>query len=165
MDDPASAQSRILGGSRSWRQSVETTESAGPWGYDAGKKIKGRKRHILTDAGGLRVMARVHTADIQDRDGAPDVLMRSDPASPGRATSSSAAAMPATSCVAPWLDAATESSRSSNDQTRPRTSCCCRADGSWSVSLLGSGETDAWPRTSRRPLRAQRLGSSWPRSS
>jgi transposase len=33
-------------------QSVKTTESGGPRGYDAGKKIKGRKRHILTDTGG-----------------------------------------------------------------------------------------------------------------
>ena len=55
-------------------QSVKTTESGGPRGYDAGKKIKGRKRHILTDTGGLLVGAIVHTADIQDRDGAPDVL-------------------------------------------------------------------------------------------
>ena len=55
-------------------QSVKTTESGGPRGYDAGKKIKGRKRHILTDTLGLLVAAVVHTADIQDRDGAPDVL-------------------------------------------------------------------------------------------
>jgi putative transposase len=55
-------------------QSVKTTESGGPCGYDAGKKIKGRKRHILTDTLGLLVTAIVHTADIQDRDGAPDVL-------------------------------------------------------------------------------------------
>ena len=56
-------------------QSVKTTESGGPCGYDAGKKIKGRKRHILTDTGGLLVAAQVHTADIQDRDGAPDLLV------------------------------------------------------------------------------------------
>jgi transposase len=55
-------------------QSVKTTESRGPCGYDAGKKIMGRKRHILTDTGGLLVAAVVHTADIQDRDGAPSVL-------------------------------------------------------------------------------------------
>lgn len=55
-------------------QSVKTTESGGPRGYDAGKKIKGRKRHILTDTGGLLVAAAVHAADIQDRDGAPSVL-------------------------------------------------------------------------------------------
>jgi transposase len=55
-------------------QSVKTTESGGPCGYDAGKKIKGRKRHIITDTNGFLVGAVVHTADIQDRDGAPDVL-------------------------------------------------------------------------------------------
>lgn len=55
-------------------QSVKTTEAGGPRGYDAGKKIKGRKRHLLTDTGGLLVAAIVHTADVQDRDGAPALL-------------------------------------------------------------------------------------------
>src|SRR3546814_4826805 len=55
-------------------QSVKTTESGGPCGYDAGKKTKGRKRHILTDTDGNLVHAVIHTADIQDRDGAPLVL-------------------------------------------------------------------------------------------
>ncbi len=50
-------------------QSVKTTESGGPRGFDAGKKVKGRKRHILTDTGGLLVAARVRAADIQDRNG------------------------------------------------------------------------------------------------
>jgi transposase len=51
-------------------QSVKTTESGGPRGYDAAKKIKGRKRHIVTDTSGLLVGAAVHPADVQDRDGA-----------------------------------------------------------------------------------------------
>ena len=55
-------------------QSVKTTESGGPRGYDAGKKIKGRKRHIVTDTDGNLVHAVIHTADVQDRDGAPLVL-------------------------------------------------------------------------------------------
>ena len=55
-------------------QSVKTTEAGGPRGFDAGKKIKGRKRHILTDTSGLLVGAVVHAADIQDRDGAPSLL-------------------------------------------------------------------------------------------
>ena len=55
-------------------QSVKTTESGGPRGFDAGKKIKGRKRHIITDTAGHLVAARVHAADIQDRDGAPHLL-------------------------------------------------------------------------------------------
>lgn len=55
-------------------QSVKTTESGGRCGYDAGKKIKGRKRHIVTDTTGLMVGIKVHAADIQDRDGAVEVL-------------------------------------------------------------------------------------------
>ena len=55
-------------------QSVKTTERGGICGYDAGKKIKGRKRHILTDTCGFLVFILVHAADIQDRDGAVDVL-------------------------------------------------------------------------------------------
>jgi transposase len=55
-------------------QSVKTTESGGPRGYAAEKMIKGRKRHILTDIIGLPVAMIVHPANIQDRDGAPDLL-------------------------------------------------------------------------------------------
>ena len=40
-----------------------------PSGYDAGKKIKGKKRHILVDTQGLLMHAIVHAADVQDRDG------------------------------------------------------------------------------------------------
>jgi len=55
-------------------QSVKTTEAGGPRGYDAGKKIKGRKRHIVTDTLGHLVGLLIHPADIQDRDGAVGVL-------------------------------------------------------------------------------------------
>ena len=55
-------------------QSVKTTESGGISGYDAGKKIKGRKRHIVTDTLGLLIGLVVHGANIQDRDGARLVL-------------------------------------------------------------------------------------------
>ena len=51
-------------------QSVKTTEVGGTCGYDAGKKIKGRKRHILVDTMGLLLMVVVHAANVQDRDGA-----------------------------------------------------------------------------------------------
>ncbi len=55
-------------------QTIKTTESGGISGYDAGKKIKGRKRHIITDTLGFMVGLVVHSAGIQDRDGAPEVL-------------------------------------------------------------------------------------------
>lgn len=51
-------------------QSVKTDEQAESKGYDAGKRVKGRKRHILVDTLGLLLKAKVLTANIQDRDGA-----------------------------------------------------------------------------------------------
>jgi transposase len=41
----------------------------GERGYDGGKKVKGRKRHLLVDTQGLVLEAKVHSANIQDRDG------------------------------------------------------------------------------------------------
>jgi putative transposase len=55
-------------------QSVKTTESGGPRGYDPGKKVKGRKRHLLVDTMGLILAVAVLPADVQDRDGAKAVL-------------------------------------------------------------------------------------------
>ena len=43
--------------------------SVDPHGYDAGKKINGKKRHVLVDTQGLLLHAIVHAADVQDRDG------------------------------------------------------------------------------------------------
>lgn len=56
-------------------QSVKTTEAGGPRGYDAAKNIQGRKRHLLVDTMGLLTAAVVHRANIQDRDGAPQLLL------------------------------------------------------------------------------------------
>lgn len=64
-------------------QSVKTTETKGIRGYDAGKKVKGRKRHILVDAMGLLLIIVVHTANIQDRDGAKKVLEKAQQKFPG----------------------------------------------------------------------------------
>jgi putative transposase len=51
-------------------QSVKTTGVGGEErGYDGGKKVKGRKRHLLVDTQGLVLEARIHSANIQDRDG------------------------------------------------------------------------------------------------
>src|SRR5262249_17925122 len=55
-------------------QSVKTTESGGPRGYDAPKKVQGPKRHIVTHTRGLLGGAEVHPAHIQDRDGAVLVI-------------------------------------------------------------------------------------------
>ena len=55
-------------------QSVKTTESGGPRGFDAGKKIKGRKRHALVDVDGRALLIEPHAADVQDRDGGGALL-------------------------------------------------------------------------------------------
>lgn len=55
-------------------QSAPTTESGGPRGVDAGKRVKGRKRHIVTDTEGFLLAVRVHEANIQDVHGAVPLL-------------------------------------------------------------------------------------------
>ncbi len=56
-------------------QSVKTTLVAGQArGFDAGKKVKGRKRHIIVDTLGLVLAVVIHSASIQDRDGADEVI-------------------------------------------------------------------------------------------
>ena len=55
-------------------QSVKTTESGGPRGYDAGKRVKGRKRQVMVDTDGRGLVLEPQPADVQDRDGAPIVL-------------------------------------------------------------------------------------------
>ena len=58
-------------------QSVKTTEAGGPRGYDAGKKVLGRKRHAMVDTDGRPLTLHVHPASVQDRDGAVPLLKAS----------------------------------------------------------------------------------------
>ena len=55
-------------------QTVRTTHAGGPRGYDGGKKVKGRKRHLLVDRLGLVLKAFVHEADVRDPDAAPALV-------------------------------------------------------------------------------------------
>ena len=55
-------------------QSAKTTESGGPRGFDMAKKVKGRKRHIVTDTEGWLLTALVQTANVQDNHGAVPLL-------------------------------------------------------------------------------------------
>jgi len=55
-------------------QTVKTTESGGPRGFDPAKRMKGRKRHLVTDTEGWLLAVQVHPADIQDNHGAVPLL-------------------------------------------------------------------------------------------
>ena len=60
-------------------QSVKTTGVGGEErGYDGGKKVKGRKRHLLVDTQGLVLKANVHSAKVMDRDGIEPLLERTE---------------------------------------------------------------------------------------
>ena len=57
-------------------QTIKTATHGKTTGYDAGKKIKGRKRHLLVDTSGLLRQVVVTAADVEDRDGLKQVLTR-----------------------------------------------------------------------------------------
>jgi putative transposase len=58
-------------------QSTKTCEAGGPRGYDAGKKVNGRKRHAMVDTDGRPLVLQCHPASVQDRDGAIPLLQAS----------------------------------------------------------------------------------------
>lgn len=55
-------------------QSASTTQAGGPRGFDPGKRVHGRKRHIVTDTNGLLLAVHVHPANVQDVHGAVPLL-------------------------------------------------------------------------------------------
>jgi putative transposase len=145
-------------------QSVKTTESGGISGYDAGKKLKGRKRHIVTDTLGLMLFVLVHAADIQDRDGAVDLVkairhrfpwLRHLFADGGYAGDKLATAL---------AGSANGPSRSSNAPLPPRASSSCRSAGWSSAPSPGSAAAVASPRTSSARPKARPPGHSSPTS-
>ena len=148
-------------------QSVKTTESGGPRGYDAGKKVNGRKRHIITDTNGLLVGAQVHGADIQDRDGAVGVLasirylfpwLRHVFADGGYAGEKLATTLAG---MGQWTLAIVKRP----DQVRPQAFACFLGAGSSSEHSPGLAATGGWQKTSRRRSAAPRHGCIWHRSS
>ena len=139
-------------------QSVKTTESGGPRGYDAGKKINGRKRHIITDTNGHLVGAQVHSADIQDRDGAPTCWLRSAISSHGCAMSLPMAPTPARSWRPRSPGTGSGRWRSSSDQTKPKGLQYCPGAGWSNGPSPGLAAIGGWRRTLKGPSPAVRHG-------
>src|SRR5712672_1006359 len=143
-------------------QSVKTTESGGPRGYDAAKKIKGRKRHIVTDTGGLLVGAEVHPADIQDRDGAVLVIEAIHQLFPwlrhlfADSVYNGANLRDALAKLGNWtVEIVKRAADAAGFQLLP-------ADGLSNEPSLGSIETAAWQRISKHRSRAPKHGSTLP---
>jgi transposase len=128
-------------------QSAKTTEAGGPRGYDAGKKINGRKRHALVDTDGRGLVLEPHPASIQDRDGGGPLLRASRRIFPFIqrvfADSGYAGEKVTTATLI-----AVEIVRKNPDQV---ASPSTRGAGSSNGSLPGLGEIGDWQKTSRQP--------------
>ena len=127
-------------------QSAKTTEAGGPRGYDAGKKIKGRKRHVLVDTDGRGLLVEPHPASIQDRDGGGPLMRASRRIFPfiQRVFADSGYAGEK---VGKATLIAVEIVRKDPDQVGFAVNP--RGVGSSSGSSRGSGAIDGWQRTSR----------------
>jgi transposase len=146
-------------------QSVKTTEAGGPRGFDAAKKINGRKRHVVTDTTACwsepkYIRPTCKTATVLRSSSPPFTISFR-----GCDISSPTAPMRVTSCSIPSPNSATGRSRSCVAWPTPSVLRSSRAAGSSNALLPGSTATAASPKTSRRPSPAPRLGSTSPRSS
>ena len=113
-------------------QSVKTTEAGGPRGYDAGKKVNGRKRHAMVDTDGRGVMLQVHPASVQDRDGAIPLLRASRPLLPSSSGCSPIAPTPPSAWRMPPASSSRSAQAGRSDRLR-------RAPRRWVVERFFAG--------------------------
>jgi len=159
-------------------QSAKSTGVGGEQrGFDGGKKVRGRKRHLLVDTEGLVVEARVHSARVPDQDGIRRLLEPAHSRLPrlsylwvdvcttevGARIGSSrhmarrsrgSIALPSPRPRRFWRSGLGNGSRRGTRWilarcSRARASRTCRAVGSQSEHLHGSATTGAWPKTTR----------------
>ena len=129
-------------------QSVKTTEAGGPRGYDAGKKVLGRKRHAMVDTDGRPLVCRSILPRVQDRDGAVPLLKASR-----RELSVCRARLRRHRLRRASVSPTPPSSPSRSSANRPirSVSRCIRAAGWSNAASRGSVATAGWLRTSRPP--------------
>ena len=139
-------------------QSVKTNEAGGPRGYDAGKKIMGRKRHALVDTDGRGLVLFAHPASVQDRDGAGPLLA---PRAARSRSSRKSSRTPATKARASRPPPASPSRSSAASPIRSASPSSQDA-GSSSASSPGSTEIDGSGRTPKPPSPPPRPSSTQP---
>ncbi len=141
-------------------QPVRTTETAGPSGYGAGKRTRGRRRHIAVDVERTPVVVQAHTADARDRDGAPEAILAMPVKAPevteplaGSGCSGAGPRARLAETGVPEVPGIVE---------RTRGSRCRAAAGSWSAPSPGCRAAAVWRRTAGGAWRAPWRGRSWP---
>ena len=139
-------------------QSVKTGADAREMvGFDAGKRVKGRKRHLVTDMLGLMLRVEVHSAGVQDRDGAALVFDRITRRFPfiERFFADAGYQGPRVATAAP---------RPGGDHQahRPWLRCATQALGRSSAPSHGPASTAASPRTLSASQQPRRLCSRSP---
>lgn len=131
-------------------QSIRTAEGGEERGYDAGKKITGRKRHIAVDTLGLLLAIVVHPADWQDQHGAWLVMEKLDEnfrrlkvifgdAAYGRIPVPIRWKVHSVGCCKPYFD-----------PSASKASLSCRSDGLSNARLPGLPGTEEIERTTRK---------------
>src|SRR3712207_648050 len=132
-------------------QSVKTTESGGPRGYDAGKKVKGRKRQVMVDTDGRALILEPQPAHVQDPTFRTATARRSSFACRGARFHSSQRRSP-TWDTPEMVQRPPPRSPSRSSGSRPIRSGlpCIHAVGWWRGSSLGSAETGGSGKTQKR---------------
>lgn len=138
-------------------QSVRTIESGHTRGYDAAKKVMGRKRHIAVDTQGLLLGVVVHAASIQDADGVGSLLRRIKPLHCWRrAVFADGGYNRVGALLTCFLLGLSPWSSSSVSQAR-RGLSYCRAGGLWKEHSIGLAGGAACPKTTSGCPRCPRL--------
>jgi putative transposase len=141
-------------------QSVRTAEGGSERGYDAGKRVPGRKRHIVVDAMGLLLAVVVHSASVQDRDGIKPVLALVHGHFPRLKLIWADAAYEA---AVGWAKhSATGAWNWSASRTASGALWCSNAAGWSNARSPGSCEAGGWPGITSGQRPAVRRWSIWP---
>jgi hypothetical protein len=140
-------------------QSVKTAEGGAARGLDAGKKVTGRKRHLLVDTLGLLLICVVHAALVQDRAGGRRVLAGARGRFPllGKVWADGGYANDIDASLLDW--AREQAGLDLPSWLGPRGSGalrCCRAAGWWSAPSRGWGGQGGWPATTNANLNTPR---------